>query len=123
MKLISWIALVLAVVANIGSNAALKRAVASLSPDAAEGPVVQLLRNGYLWIGLTLAAVLLISYLAVIRHFPISVAYLTVTALAMVGLVVVDATFFGLKLGVLNLLGIGLVMVGLALVLRGVPLR
>jgi multidrug transporter EmrE-like cation transporter len=123
MKLVSWIALVLAVAANIGANAAWKSAVASLSPQAGESLTVQLLRNGYLWVGLALAAVLLVSYLVAIRHIPISAAYLAVSALAMVGLVVVDSTFFGLKLGVHNLLGIGLVIVGLALVLKGVPLR
>nr|AFB69906.1 drug efflux transporter [uncultured bacterium] len=123
MKLISWAALILAVAANIGANTALKSAVASLSPQAGESSMVQLLRNGYLWVGLALAALLLVSYLVAIRHIPISVAYLAVTTLAMVGLVVVDSTFFGLKLGVHNLLGIGLVMVGLALVLKGVSLR
>ena len=120
MKIASWIALVLAVAANIGANVAWKSAVASLSPHAGESSTLQLLRNGYLWVGLALAAVLLVSYLVAIREIPISVAYLAVSALAMVGLVVVDSTFFGLKLGVHNLLGIGLVIVGLALVMKGV---
>jgi multidrug transporter EmrE-like cation transporter len=105
MKLASLTALVLAIAANIGANAAWKSAVSSLSPRASESSLVQLLRNGYLWIGVALVAVLLVSYLVAIRQIPISVAYVAVSALAMVGLVVVDSTFFGLKLGVHNLLG------------------
>ena len=122
MKLVSWTALVLAIAANIGANTAFKSAVASLSPRADES-LLQLLRNGNLWIGLALAAVLLVSYLVAIRQIPMSVAYLTLSALATVGLVVVDSTFFGLKLAVHNFLGIGLVILGLALVLKGVQLR
>ena len=123
MKLISWTALALAIAANVGANTAFKSAVASLSLRPGESPPLQLLRSGDLWIGLVLSAVLLASYLVAIRQIPISVAYLTVSALAMVGLVVVDSMFFGLKLGVHNLLGIGLVIVGLALVTKGVLLR
>jgi multidrug transporter EmrE-like cation transporter len=123
MKLLSWTALALAVAANIGANTSLKIAVASLSPHADESLPVQLLRNGYLWIGLALAAALLVSYLVAIRHIPMSVAYLALSALAMIGLVMVDSTFFGLKLGILNLMGIGLVIAGLALVTRGLPLQ
>lgn len=123
MKLFSWSALALAVTASIGANAAFKAAVSALSSDGVENRLLQLLRNGYLWIGLALAAVLLVSYMVAIQRIPISVAYLTVSALAMVGLVVVDSTLFGLKLGLHNLLGIGLVIVGLALVVEGVRLR
>jgi multidrug transporter EmrE-like cation transporter len=120
MKLISWTALLLAVAANIGANAAFKRAVASLSPGATESAPLQLLRNGYLWIGLTLAAVLLVSFLVALRQIPVSVAYLAISALATVGLVVVDSTLFGLKLGLHNVLGMALVIAGLALALKGV---
>ena len=113
----------LAIAANIGANTALKSAVVSLSPRAGESLLVQLLRNGYFWIGLALAAVLLVSYLVAIREIPMSVAYLALSALAMVGLVVVDSMFFGLKLSVYNVLGIGLVIAGLALATNGVLLR
>lgn len=122
MKAISLAALAVAVVTNIGANAALKSAVASLSADAGESMLVQLLRNAHLWVGLALAAVLLVSYLVAIRQIPISVAYLAVSALSMVGLVVVDSTVFGLKLGIQNVLGIVLVVVGLALVARATPM-
>jgi multidrug transporter EmrE-like cation transporter len=40
-----------------------------------------------------LAAVLLLSYLIAIRQMPISVAYLAVTSVAMIGLVAVDSIF------------------------------
>lgn len=61
MKFVSWAALVLAVAANIGANAAWKSAIASLSPHLGESSMVQLLRKGDLWVGLALAAVLLSS--------------------------------------------------------------
>ena len=120
MKLISWTALLLAVAANIGANAAFKTAVASVSAGAAASAPLQLLRSGYLWIGLTLAAVLLVSFLVALRQIPVSVAYLAISALATVGLVVVDSALFGLKLGLHNVLGMALVIAGLALALKGV---
>ena len=123
MKAISLAALAVAIVTNIGANAALKGAVAAISADAGESALAQLLRNAYLWIGLALAAVLLVSYLVAIRQIPISVAYLAVSALSMVGLVVVDTTVFGLKLGIQSILGIVLVIVGLALVARATPMQ
>ena len=121
-KLIYWIVLATAVVANIGANTAFKIAVSSLPEGARLSSALKVFDKASLWIGLFLAGVLLLSYLIAIRQIPVSIAYATVTSLAMIGLVVVDSLLFDLTLSYVRLLGIGLVILGVFL-LSGVGVK
>ena len=123
MKAIGWLALLVAIAANIGANTALKHAMNSVSLGSGTEAAFQMLQNMSFWIGLLLAAVLLLSYLIAIRQMPISVAYLAVTSLAMIGLVAVDSIFFGLRLTATHGVGVGLVVAGLYFVMKSSAIR
>lgn len=117
-KIFYWCALALAVVANVGANTALKIAMEPGTSEPTGSSVLAILQKLSFWVGLICAAVLLVSYLLSIRHIPVSIAYIAVSSLAMVGLVAVDAVFFGQTLTTGKIVGIGLVVSGLYLIAR-----
>jgi multidrug transporter EmrE-like cation transporter len=104
-KLACWLALLVAVIANVVANSSLKIAVASISTDGERGVLFQLLTQVSLWVGLVFAAVLLVAYMAALRGLPASTAYVVVSSLAILGLVLVDRIFFGVSLGLTKFLG------------------
>ena len=69
IKTISWLALIIAVSANVASNNAFKMAVSRWTSDG-EGHWWTLVVDPVFWIGLGLASVLLGSYLYTLRAFP-----------------------------------------------------
>jgi multidrug transporter EmrE-like cation transporter len=83
------------------------------------GAIYQLLSQMSFWIGLTFAGVLLTSYLIAIRDIPVSIAYVAVTSLAMVGLVIIEASFHSAGLGLSKILGMSLVVAGVFLLTKG----
>lgn len=117
-KLVYWAALFVAVIANVVANSALKVAVASISANSVRGVLLQLLSQASLWIGLAFAAVLLVSYMTALRGLPASTAYIVVSSLAVLGLLVVDNTLFGIPLGGTKLLGTALAVCGVWLMTR-----
>lgn len=119
-KSIHWVALCLAIAANIVANMALKSAMTANLPSGSRtfAPAV-LLSQPTLWIGLVSAFVLLACYLFAIRTLPISVAYILVTSLAMVGIVICESVMFGLALSLSKIAGMVCVVFGLWLVTRG----
>lgn len=106
---IYWSALLLAVCANVFANIALKLAVLELS-----GPLDlrALLTAPWAWAGLTGCVLLLGGYLIAIRGVELSIAYPTVTGLAMVGIAIVGHVLFSEALSLQKLVGIGLVVTG-----------
>lgn len=118
-KAFYWGALVVAVIANVTANTALKIAMASISPDSDKGVALQVLGTASFWVGLFFCGILLVSYLAAIRSLPVSVAYVLVTSLAMVGLVIVERILLGVPLETARILGMGLAICGVWLMTRG----
>ena len=113
-----WTALAIAIASNVGANVALKTAMTSLG-QGGEGPfLLRALQQVSLWVGLALAGVLLLSYLFAIRHIPVSIAYISVTSLAMVGLLIADLTWFGQPVSLGKLVGVCLVIGGVWLIAR-----
>lgn len=117
-KLVYWGALLLAAIANVAANTTLKIAMSSPASRPGQGLLLELLGRTSLWIGLAFCGVLLVSYLAALRGLPASVAYVTVTTLAMVGLVVVDNSVFGVPLSATKLLGAAFAVSGVWLMTR-----
>ncbi len=114
IKTISWLALIIAVSANVASNHAFKMAVSRWTSDG-EGHWWTLIVDPVFWIGLGLAGVLLGAYLYALRAIPLSIAYPSVTGLAMVGIAITGTQILGESLSQSNIAGIGLIAVGVFL--------
>ena len=117
-KMIYFAALMVAVLANVSANISLKVAMTRLPSDSVKAAIFQLFERASFWIGFACAGILLSFYLIAIRNGPVSVAYILVTSLAMVGMVLVEYRFFGVPLGTTKLLGMALVIGGVLLVGR-----
>ena len=114
-KFVPWMALGIAILANIGANLALKQAVDSMTKGTIGEMLFQLLQETNFWIGITLACLLFISYLIAIKQIPVSVAYVITTSLAMLGLIVVENMFYGLTLNSSKIFGAIMIIVGVLL--------
>ena len=79
-------------------------------------PIMALLSNPWIWAGLFSASVLLGCYLYAIRGIEISIAYPTVTGIAMLGLALLGAWLFAESLTLPKIIGVGLVIVGIFLI-------
>ena len=111
-----WFMLAIADVANATANLSLKLAMDGTTRAADGGGLMTLLRQPMLWLALVAAGVLLGSYLLAIRGLHISIAYAITTGMALVLMTVVSTWLFADRLGWAQLVGIGLVVVGVFLI-------
>jgi multidrug transporter EmrE-like cation transporter len=116
-KLFSWIVLLVAVAANVTANISLKLAMSS-QPSEGEARLLRLFTQGSFWVGLLAAGVLLVSYLLALRTIAVSTAYVAVTSLAMIGLVLAERKVFGAPIDASKLAGMACVVVGVWLLAR-----
>ncbi len=114
-----WIALFVAVAANVFANVALKIGMREVDVSADWRTIPALIANPWLWVGGSLAGILLGSYLLAIKGIPLSIAYPVVTGLAMVGIAIASAWFLGESLGVSKLMGVCFVIFGVYLLSNG----
>lgn len=118
-KVFYWGALAVAVIANISANTALKMTMTSVSGGSGKEIILGVLTRTSFWVAVALLGVLLVSYLAALRSVPVSLAYVAVTSLALVGLVIVERVFLGSPLGATKLFGVVLVVFGVILMAKG----
>jgi quaternary ammonium compound-resistance protein SugE len=113
-----WIALLVSVMANIGSNFALKR----FTNDAAIGghadSLFAMLLKPWLWLGFGLAGVVMLAYLFALRGLPISTAYPIATGLSAAGICLIGALVYGEAIKITTISGIVLIIAGVMLVSR-----
>lgn len=109
----AWIALIVAVLANVLTNVSLKLAVKNVSDASPEQLLTSFLTQSWTWIGMFSGGVLLGSYLVAIRSLGLGFSYATVTSLALV-LITTTATF------VLDERPTPATFLGIALVLLGI---
>lgn len=119
-KVIAWISLAFAIMANVVSNASIKAAVLRAPSELGFQYFLQILTEPRFWIGAACAGVVLGLYTVAIRSIPVSVAYMTITSMAMVGLVLVDKSVFDVAIGATRIFGMFLIISGVWLVSRGV---
>jgi len=112
----TWLFILVAVAANVATNASLKLAAKSIQGETVAAKLWSVLFTPYFWIGCAAGGVLVGSYMLALRALPVSTAYILVTSLAVVGLYLVDNLFFGTALSWKNLAGAALVLLGVALV-------
>lgn len=92
---IYWFALIVAIFANIFSNVAFKRAMEGASFESGGSLLRTVGHQPWIWLGLGTAVILLGAYLFAIKRIPLSVAYPSVTGIAMVGIAVSGVVFLG----------------------------
>lgn len=110
-----WVALFLAVCANIFANIALKIAVGNTVENTSGNIFAALARDPWTWAGLTGAALLLACYLYAIRAIDIIVAYPSVTGTAMAGVALASYVVLSEPINSNRIIGIGLIAVGVFL--------
>lgn len=111
-----WIALAFAIFFNVISNIALKKAVTSIGEAENKiDMIIKLLWQPAFWLGIFTAGLLLIMYLYALRGLPVSIAYATVTSLAMIGLMFMGYFFFEETIKLSKVLGTVLVISGVFL--------
>lgn len=113
-----WLALASCVAANIGANACFKHLMAGRALRLDAAGLFSLAMEPWLWAGLGLAGVLVVTYLSALTVLPVGVAYPVVTSLATAGVVVMGALIFGESVKVTGLIGIALIIAGVVLVAR-----
>lgn len=114
----AWIAIAIAVCANIVANVSLKLAMNSTVGLTGSSIIVKALTSWTFWLGGGAAAVLLLAFLFALRTLPGSVAYAATTACAIVGLTLVEAIFVGQSLTSAKLAGAVLIAIGIVLITR-----
>ncbi|MEM1025618.1 MAG: SMR family transporter [Myxococcota bacterium] len=112
----AWVFLAVAIVANVLTNVALKRAAQSVEVFSFPGVLSDLITSHWMWVGFVSALVLVGCYMMAIRSLPLSVGYVSVTSMAMVGITLVGVLSGSEVLSVPRIIGICLVLAGVVLV-------
>ena len=115
-----WLALVFAILANIAANICFKGAMRPLNFGGDRLPIWMVVMQPLFWLGVLAAGILMITYLLAIRGLSVSVAYISVTSVAMIGILLAERIFFGTSIGYGKILGIVLIISGFILLLRDV---
>lgn len=109
---LGFLALGLAILANVIANISLKRTMQGLEVDGLRSIILGLLGSGLFWLGIGCLAVLLSSYLFAIRIIPLGIAYAGVTSLTIALLTIWGVLYGGESLGPVRLIGIIAVILG-----------
>jgi multidrug transporter EmrE-like cation transporter len=116
--MMAWLALFVSVLANVGSNFALKRFTNDAASAGGSEPVIILLLKPWLWVGFSLAGIVMLSYLVALRGLPISLAYPVATGFSAAGICLVGIFAYGEVVKLSTISGIILIVIGVLLVSR-----
>ena len=117
-----WVFLLLAALANIAANSSLRQAAQRIKGEKdLIAILVGLLAQPVFWLGLLSAGCLLFAFTMALRETPVSIAYPVVTSLAIAGLLLLDYGLLGQPIGGLRLLGVALIIIGVAIVFLWAP--
>ena len=94
MKIIAWLALSAAVLANVVTNISLKLAVRKSSIDPSGHFVVRFFIEPWTWVAVCAGIILLASYLVAIRDIGLGFSYALVTSVALVLITISAAIAF-----------------------------
>lgn len=107
-----WIALVVAVLANVLTNISLKLAAKNVAGASFENLPLSFLAQPWTWVGVGAGGILLASYVVAIRQLGLGYCYATVTSLALVLLTISAAVVLGERLTLTSVAGVSLVLLG-----------
>ena len=111
-----WIALLVAVAANIGANISFKHFIQNTEFTGLWSSLGAISRQPAFWIGLTLGLCLLGAYLYALRGIPISVAYPMATSLSIAGITCAGVLIYGEAFGARMAIGVVSVIAGVVLI-------
>jgi len=111
-----WIALLVAVAANVAANIAFKSFVQNADLGWNRSSFFAAIAQPTLWMGLGLGIVLLGTYLYALKAIPISVAYTAATTLSIVAVTTAGILIYGEAFGPRLVLGVATVIVGVGLI-------
>lgn len=117
MTLSYWIALILAVAANVGANISFKYFIQNTEFNGLWPSVAAIARQPTFWIGGCLGVALLGSYLYALRGIPIGVAYTTATSLSIAGITAAGVLIYGEAFGLRMAIGLACVVAGVYLIM------
>ena len=110
-----WIALILAVLANLSANIAFKKAAQAIGNHSGPVSLLRVLETPWFWVGGGFCVLLLGSYLFAIRIVELPVAYAAVTGLSLIGLTVVSVFVFDAHMSLQRIIGVLFVCAGIVL--------
>lgn len=111
-----WIALILAVGANIAANISFKYFIQNTEFNGIFPSVAAIARQPTFWIGGCLCVGLLGSYLYALRGIPIGVAYTAATSLSIAGITAAGVLIYGEAFGPRMAIGLACVVAGVFLI-------
>ena len=110
-----WLALIVAVLANVAANVAFKKAMTGGERIDGASAMLAYLAEPWLWAGGLFAGLLLACYLYALQGIQLPVAYPVVTGLAMLGIAVAGITAFGEQVSVMRAFAMLLIVSGVVL--------
>jgi multidrug transporter EmrE-like cation transporter len=110
-----WIALMIAVVANIGANIAFKTFVDGFQGQLSFGTIGAALGSPWLWLGILSGVLIVAGFLYALQGIPLATAYIAATCLSIVGVAILGMTLFGEAVSLQGWVGIAVVLVGISL--------
>lgn len=112
----TWSLILIAVAANVMTNAALKKAADGLAGATIFEKFFSVVFNPYFMLACVSASILLGSFVLAIRNMPVSTVYILVTSLAVFGLLLVDSILFGSAISGKKVAGTICILIGVFLV-------
>jgi multidrug transporter EmrE-like cation transporter len=109
---VEWIALIVAVLANVLTNISLKLAAKNVASGSLGNLPASFLAQPWTWVGVAAGGILLASYVVAIRQLGLGYCYATVTSLALVLLTIAAAVVLGERLTLTSVVGVSLVLLG-----------
>lgn len=110
-----WAILFLAIASNASASVVLKSVVLGNRRESVLTDPLTYVLSVWTWVGLALYGLAFILYIASLSQFPLSIAHPVVSAGAIITVVTASAMLFGEPFGWSTVVGIALVMGGLAL--------
>lgn len=109
-----WLLIFIAAGSNVALNLFLKQGGGGLDTSTPRALIWSIMSSGWMWLAVLSAVCLLTAFVSAIRLYSLSLTYTAVTAMAMVALTVIGALFQHETINAARVLGLGLIIAGLA---------
>ena len=116
----AFLPLIVATCFNIVANLGFRFAMARNSGEDLYSILIEGVKDPAIWFAVMASGCLLASYLYAIRTTPLSLAYPTVTGLALVGIMLLEPHFLGSTVTLQGWLGAGFIITGVYLLSSGI---
>ena len=107
-----WIAIFVAVVANVIANIAIKKTSQQAPADYPVELLLQIISSAWFWLFGIASGVLVLSYIYAVRGVPLPIAYSAVSGLALLLITLVSRYLFHSTLGFFDYVGMALIFLG-----------